>query len=53
MVAYGDDLAAYAGLVADRYAEAFAPSVPVGRTHRAMRDKLIELLREAPVAANA
>lgn len=53
MVAYGDDLAAYAGLVADRYAAAFAPSVPVGRAQRAMRDKLIELLREAPVAANA
>jgi hypothetical protein len=56
MVAYGDDLAAYAGLVTDRCAAAFAvsaPSAPVIRVHhRAMRDKLAALLKEAPVAAN-
>lgn len=57
MVAYGDDLAAYAGLVADRCVAAFtvgALSAPVRKVHyRAMRDKLVALLQEAPVVANS
>jgi hypothetical protein len=56
MVAYGDDLAAYAGLVSDRCAAAFtvgAPSAPIRKVHyRAMRDKLVALLREAPAVAD-
>lgn len=54
MAAYGDDLATFAGLAADRCAAACDPGE---RNHlarqahyQAMRDKLLALLREAPVA---
>lgn len=53
MAAYGDDLAAFAGLAADRCAAACDPrnERSSARTahYQAMRDKLLVLLRAAPI----